>query len=164
MGYNFKPLGIKITEDPTFTGNLYGVSNNIVGKFQEIRDRIEKLKDKRIIGELINLIDEHPEVPMLKNYLAIAYTLRKMDNESKEIVLQTVIDHPDYLFGKIALANLYIDEKRYSEVPAILGNEMDIRKICPDRKTFHLSEMVNFYKVAVRYFAAVKDFIMPATG
>ena len=157
MDYNFKLQDIKITEDPTFTGKLYGVNENIVGKFQEIRDRIEKLKDKKIIVELIKMIEEHPEVPMLKNYLAIAYTLRNMDKESKEIVLQTVIDHPDYLFGKIALANLYIDEKKYSEVSAILGNEMDIRKLCPNRKTFHLSEILNFYKVAVRYFAAVKD-------
>jgi hypothetical protein len=157
MEYSFDPLGIKITEDPTFTGKLYGVNNNIIGKFQDIRDKIENKKDKKIIGELINLIDEYPEVPMLKNYLATAYTLRKMDKESKEIVLQTVVEHPDYLFGKLALANLYIDEKNYSKVPDILGNEMDIIKLYPDRKTFHASEVINFYKVAVRYFAAVKD-------
>ncbi len=157
MEYSFKLLGIKITEDPTFTGKLYGVNKNVISKFQEIRDRIEKIKDKKIIGELIKMIEEHPEVPMLKNYLAIAYTLRNMDKESNEILVQTVIDHPDYLFGKIALANLYIEEKKYSEVPSVLGNEIDIKKLCPDRKTFHLSEILNFYKVAVRYFAAVKD-------
>ncbi len=55
------------------------------------------------------------------------------------------------------MANLYIDQKKFDKVPEILGAELELKKLCPERDIFHLAELTNFLKVVIRYYAVIED-------
>lgn len=46
-----------------------------------------------------------------------------------EINREIIEKHPDYLFGKLNLANEYILTEQYEKVPEILGKEMELKKL-----------------------------------
>ncbi|MFQ5770207.1 MAG: hypothetical protein ACE5HX_06705, partial [bacterium] len=64
---------------------------------------------------------------------------------------------PDYLFGKISYAQYLLDKDRTYEIPAVFDNKFELQAIYPDRKEFHVSEVVNFFAIMCRYFTVTDD-------
>lgn len=64
-------------------------------------------------------------------------------------------EHPDYLFGKINYAYEYYYKNEYDRIPEILGKSMELKDLYPERNCFHLVEVANFLRIAIRYFCAV---------
>ncbi len=144
-----------ITTDPHYRDKEYAVT-------PELRKQIEKLfhhivnnkKLKSNIARLSDLIEKHPENPQLKNMLSVAYSMLGDDEKAFEINHRILSEHPDYLFGKINLANEYYVNEEYEKMKDILGEKMEIQALYPDRDTFHIEEVTGFYKTAVLYFTA----------
>jgi hypothetical protein len=59
---------------------------------------------------------------------------------------------PGYLFGKISLAEFYLNEKQHRRIPEVLGRKFELRQHDPDAEVFHISEFKAFYGVVGRYF------------
>ena len=55
------------------------------------------------------------------------------------------------------LANEYINERQPQKVPEVLGEDMEIKALYPERDLFHLAEITGFYKVAIRYYAVIEN-------
>ncbi len=113
--------------------------------------------NKEIIGTLTELILQYPHVPQLKNYLSCAYSIRGNNEKAFEVNKWIVAEHPDYLYGKINLAFEYLWSNQPEKIPEVLGKEMKIRKTCPNRVTFHITEVTAYYLLAVEYYLAVDD-------
>lgn len=150
-------LGFNITEDPYFTANLYGVDFTLTRKFDSIRRKVFNPGNQSVINELIHLIEINPSVPMLKNYLSVAYDIRGMEDKAFEMNNRIVAEHPDYFFGKLNKVNFYLNEGNYKMIPIILGEDLDIRSLYPDRDTFHISEIAGFFKLLVRYYSEMGE-------
>ena len=58
------------------------------------------------------LIDKYPDIPVLYNYLTVAYTLMKEQKSADELVLETYRRFPDYLFAKAAYAEICLNADR----------------------------------------------------
>jgi len=69
-----------------------------------------------------------------------------------------IAEHPNYLFGKLNLANEYYLKQEYEKIPTVLGREMELASLYPHRKTFHLNEVTSFLKNAILYYTAIEDF------
>jgi len=104
------------------------------------------------ISKLKKLIKKYPEVPQLKNYLMVAYQKKRMTDKANEIIFLINEKHPDYFFGKVSLANLYIENGEYQKVPEVLGSIFSISEIYPERDIFHISEVANFNVVVAKYY------------
>jgi hypothetical protein len=105
------------------------------------------------LPDLLALQKRYPEVPSIYNYIAVAYACSQQQAKYLHMLQETVTRFPDYLFGKISLAEYALNHGDYRKVSAILDKKFEIYDHYPaDVETFHLSEARSFYGVVGRYF------------
>ena len=85
------------------------------------------------------------------------YNNLNLPDKSYEVNHWTVAEHPDYLFGKLNLAAEYFFKEEYDRMPEVLGESMELKQLYPQRDTFHISEVVGFFKISILYFSAIGD-------
>jgi hypothetical protein len=152
----FEILNYKVSGDTNFLNNLFGINEEIIQILQTMHQKVEKKKNSAI-GELHNLIEKYPNVPQFKNLLSIMFVKQGNNKKANEVNHWLVAEHPDYLFGKLNLANEYIFKKQFEKVPDVLGELMEIKDLYPGRNEFHINEVVSFYRTAINYFIGVEN-------
>lgn len=158
MNEQFIVNGYHITTDPTFQDQKFGISPKLRRQMESLFYEINDNKNKRIIEELTQLIIENPTVPILKNYLSVAYNARGNYQKALEANNWLATEHPDYLFARLNQAHACINDHQYEKVPEILGEALEIKQLYPERDIFHLVEITSFYKLTVRYFVAIENY------
>ncbi|MDQ3050368.1 MAG: hypothetical protein M3Q95_05740, partial [Bacteroidota bacterium] len=157
MKNKFSVSGFQITTDPQFQNKRYGITRELEKQFEQLYNATQDKNNKKIIGKLTQLIIEYPTVPILKNYLSIAYNVQGRYEKALEVNHWILSEHPDYLFALINKAHICIDKNEFDKVPEILGEACEIKALYPDRDLFHLSEVTSFYKVVIRYYVAIEN-------
>jgi len=148
--------GYSITTDPNYLDKQNAMSPELSRSIERYYHMALDGK-KSSIRKILDAIEQFPDTPQLKNYLSVLY--EKLNNTQKvhEVTRWIVAEHPNYLFGKLNLANEYYLKEEYDKMPDILGREMEIKALYPDRDTFHLSEVMSFLICSVLYFTAIGD-------
>ncbi|MEO8765235.1 MAG: DUF1186 domain-containing protein [Ginsengibacter sp.] len=149
--------GYNITTDPGFQNEQFGHTQDLIEQFNELFIECQIKKNKKIIPRLTALILKYPQSPQLKNYLFVAYSVRRNYEKAAEINSWIITEHPDYLFGKLNAAHRYITNDQAQKVPGVLGEAMKIKALYPGRDLFHLAEVTGFFKVVIRYYAAINN-------
>jgi tetratricopeptide (TPR) repeat protein len=104
------------------------------------------------VPRLRALIDKYPDIPVLYNYLSVAYGLMRDKKSSKELILETYRRFPDYLFAKLNYVELCLAEDRLEEVPIIMDRKFDLKLLYPERTRFHITEFTGFAGTVGYYF------------
>ncbi len=145
-----------ITNDSTLFNKKYGITPQI--------DKAIQIAHKQALsGNLSNekkiqdLIAKYPHIPHFKNYLSVLYEKSGKRVKANDITNKIINEHPDYLFGKINLAGKHLAVGNLDKIPEILGNELKLDALCPERDTFHISEVLSFYNVVARYYLKKED-------
>jgi hypothetical protein len=142
-----------VSHDKNFLTEYFGVSQEIISKFDPYYDRI--YDDPRgCIVDLIDLCQKYPEVPQIKNILLVAYQLAGNVEKAKEVNNWLISEHPDYLFGKINKAYEYLSQNKPEMVAELLGEWMEIKELYPKREVFHISEVMAFNRLVFQYHMA----------
>ncbi len=115
----------------------------------------EVLKKKGNEKELLSYIEEYPALPEFKNRLATFYLMKGMKEKAMEMNLLTIRQHPNYLFAKLTLAIEYYYQKEFLKMAALLGEQLQLDSLYPHKKSFHVAEVMNYYKVVALYLNAV---------
>lgn len=149
-----QPYRFTITDSPEVIHSLFQVDDRAKKLLQETYDDINSTK-KNKESKLLDYVQQYPDIPQFKNRLSTYYELKGNRKKAKEIKLITLQQHPDYLFGKIAIALEYYYENKPEEMPALLGEQLELNALYPQRKIFHLSEVMSYYKVVALYLNAV---------
>ncbi|MEM1119241.1 MAG: DUF1186 domain-containing protein [Bacteroidota bacterium] len=110
-----------------------------------------KRKKRGLIPRLQKLIKKYPHVPAFQNFLCTYYNFQGNVEKSFEVNRRLLQEHPDYLHGKVNLASEYLYRKDYEKVPEILGVDLDLQVLYPERKVFHSSEYGGFVNVTCHY-------------
>jgi len=153
----FQIINYKITEDKHFIESINPLP-------PEIKDQIEYLHDLALTGKkssvktFLELINKYPHVPVLKYYLSLLYSNMGKLKKAFKVNKRIVSEHPDYLFGRTNLAMEYLLNEKYDKIPEVLGESMELKSLYPERDTFHIKEVSDFYKTAVLYFCTIEDF------
>ena len=153
--YNFH--GYRITEDSQFVFRLRGIGAELAGELERAAMECQDERNRLILSRLNRLVKEHPEIPMFKNYLSIAYHVRGEHRKAAEINKQLFREHPDYLFARINHANYLIENDETEKVPGVLGETLELKSLYPEREVFHQAELKSFLNVVIRYHAASGD-------
>ena len=124
-------------------------------KYQLLQDANNSKRG--IVEKLKKYVADHPNDPVYKNYLYVAYKTQGRNEEARDILQKTIDQHPDYLFGKLNLAGEYLYAEEYEKVPKILGEFMEIKALYPERDEFHLTEVMSFFRIAVHYFINIEE-------
>lgn len=147
-------LGYNITSDPNYLYERNGTPLEIAERFPQIHQLA--LEGKRSNIKVIQeLIEEYPSVPQLKNYLSVLY--RELNDKQKvyDVNKWILAEHPDYLFGILNLAAEHYIEGEFEKMPDAMGHDMMLKSLYPDRDTFHIMEVVAFFKIAILYYTAI---------
>ena len=153
---NIELTSYNITGDSDFINTLFPIPYELDIQLQDLYKLALKGK-KSSIKKFHRLIEKYPNVPMLKNYLSTVYQSMGNMEKANEVNTWIVAEHPDYLYGKLNLASKYIAENELDKVPEILGENLDLKTLYPERDTFHTNEFLTFFNVTVRYFSAKRD-------
>ncbi len=146
--------GYKITDDPNFLDKYNAITPEL-SKQLEHYHKLALEGKKSSIQKFLSAIEKYPDNPQLKNYLSVLYSQLGETQKSYETNRWIIAEHPDYLFGKLNLANEYFLKKEYHKMPEVLGEEMELKALYPHRDTFHINEVTSFLKCAILYFSSV---------
>ncbi len=149
---HLKILEYDITYDPIQDKNYDKLPDHIKDKIDKFYYLVQKNPDPATIFDLENLIEKFPNVPMLYNYLSIAYSRLKNREKFLEIVERNYRMNPDYLFARLNYAEVCIQRGDYGKIAEIFGHKFDLQLLYPKRKNFHISEVANFMGIMGIYF------------
>lgn len=149
-------IGYTITTDPNFLNEQNAITPELSGKLERFH-RLALGGKKSSIQKILDAIEQYPDNPQLKNYLSVLYGQLNETQKMYDVNKWIIAEHPNYLFGKLNLANEYYLKQEYDRMPDVLGQEMELKALYPDRDTFHLNEVISFLKCAVLYFTAIGD-------
>ncbi len=108
----------------------------------------------RLLKEILEKYKYHPR---LYNYLAVAYSVLGDKEKMKEISLENYRRNPDYIFAKLNLCNIYLNED-IEIIPKLLGEKFDLAKLYPNRSKFHTSECLSYFSILAQYFLKTRNF------
>jgi hypothetical protein len=54
--------------------------------------------------------------------------------------------YPDYLFARLNYASILLLKGKFKEIPKLFNSKFDLKQFCPNRDTFHISEVLSFHK------------------
>jgi len=130
---------IKISDDVT----VYTIPEDIEEEMREIQHTFAEYPERHI-QRLERLLAAHPEYPLLWDHLSTAYM--EQGNQEKGIfyIEECYRHHPNYLFARVAYANLCMIRKEIEKIPDIFGGCIDLAQLYPDREFFHITEVVAF--------------------
>ena len=140
------------------------ISNPVIKSLpQSVQDTIADLfvqaqsSPKAAIPVLKKLIVQYPQVPQLYNFITTAYSLLNDYDRSEQFALEGLQKHPDYLFIRINYAEICLKRDMVHKVPVIFEDKLNLPELLPDRKVFHLTEVVGFLGVCGRYYHETKN-------
>jgi hypothetical protein len=163
MEEQFRKYEYKLTSDPAFLNNKYQIGTELQNQFETLHNQALK-GGNRIIQKLLNLIEKYPHVPLLKNYLSIAYTNSGKVKKGMQVNYWIRKEHPEYLFGLMNEAAILYEKGEYDKIPEILGSSLELKDLYPERDVFHISEFACFYRFVIQYFLVVKILKLPKPG
>lgn len=146
------PARILITEDAVEEENWSKMNGKDKDRIIQLFSKLRK-KPEDVVEELQAFQRKYPNVPAIYNYLSICYQLTKRKEKYSAIVFETVEKFPDYLFGKTALSEYYLNNGHFKKIPVLFENKFEIvQHFSPGTVVFHISAVKSFYYVIGRYF------------
>lgn len=129
----------------------------------EVRRLLQDLHDeayhprKNTISRLKAAVEQYPDIPQFGNYLSNAY--RKINNEAdaREINRELLRRHPGYLFARLTEAEEFIKEGFPEAARKLLGEDLELHLLYPERHLFHVTEVASYYGTVANYFLTKKD-------
>jgi tetratricopeptide (TPR) repeat protein len=146
-----------VTEDTIEEENWSRLPEKEKRKISSLAEKAKKSEDlKTVIRDLLSYKQNYPDVPAIYNYLGIAYQKAHQLKDSYRILVETREKFPDYLFGKLSMAEYYLSINRFRKIPGLLENKFEITQHHPEgTEAFHISEVRAFYCITGLYFAKV---------
>ena len=123
----------------------------------EVADQYEELyhftfeRPAEAVGRLEALRERYPDERKLDNLLINALSLAGEAQKADALIEESYRRHPDYLFAKLNYANLCLSRGDVDAVLPIFGGSFDLSSLYPDRRVYHVSEMVGFFSLMARY-------------
>lgn len=130
---------------------------------KNVKEQVEQLHDLTLqrpqaaIPELVALREQYPHVHQFANYLVIAYSRTHQHELAKQLIEENYRRDLNYLFARTHYAELCLHDGKLAEVATIFDHKFDLKLLYPERKRFHISEVLAFFGVMGNYFVATGD-------
>lgn len=114
--------------------------------YNEVDKKIPNLKF------LESLVAKYPHVPQFKSYVINVHFKFGNNNKAYQVTNELLASFPDYIFARLNKASEYLNKKEFDKVPLVLGPELNIAALYPERTTFHVSEVKPFLGIVFNYY------------
>ncbi len=106
---------------------------------------------EKVKKQLSKAIKKWPGNPIFLNLLTNAHLLLREGKIAKQLINQTVTDFPNYFSGKIMKIKWMMEDGEMDEVSKLLKDIHTIADFAPERKLFHITELINFYSLICQF-------------
>lgn len=141
----------EVTTEPIEDRQFKRLPDNVKDTVQGLRDKAQS-HPLRAIPELNALIKKYPKLPLLYNYLSVAYSRIGQIGNAEKVVRENYRRNPDYLFARLNYAEICLRKGDYDQVAEIFDQKYDLKLLYPKRKKFHISEVANFMGLIGLFF------------
>ena len=100
---------------------------------------------------LETLVRQNPDSRVLRNWLYVALNNAGDSEAADRLTLENFGRFPNYLFARIAMAELHMQHDDLAQAAAVLDNKFDLKAMYPHRSVFHISEYLGLSALAVQY-------------
>jgi len=145
-----------ITDEPLDNRDLKQLPSQVQARIDALYE-LALHDPTQAIPELEHLVTAYPHIPLLSNYLCVAYLYSGDREKTEACVRDTYRCHLQYLFAKVNYAHLCLQQGEVAKIPDIFNHQCDLQRLYPHRTRFHLSEFTNFAGVMCRYFCAINE-------
>jgi len=143
-----------ITDEPLDNRDLKQLPSQVQARIDALYE-LALHDPTQAIPELEGLVTTYPHIPLLSNYLCVAYLYSGDLEKTDACVREAYRRHPQYLFAKVNYAHLCLQQGEVDKIPDIFNHQCNLKRLYPHRTRFHLSEFTNFAGVMCRYFCAI---------
>lgn len=112
----------------------------------------EHKSTKGLVKRLEKTIERFPDEPKLKNYLLVHQENLNLPAEALKTAKRTVKQHPDYFFGRMALAELYMRVNDLEKARQYFDPKSSFEIYFPDRTTYHFVEYLNYQYLVAKFY------------
>lgn len=109
------------------------------------------------IEALEQIADEKPGTPIIRLYLETAYRNSGEIEKANDLCSKIFEKFPDSLSGIIAFISLNLETNQLEPISKLLENRFEYKTLFPNRKSFHIFEVVSFCFVMGKYFSLLGD-------
>jgi len=115
---------------------------------------------KRGLKYLHKLKKKYPRVPVIYNFIGVAYQTLGKEIKRHHVIKDTCKKFPNYVFGKISLAEYQLNAGHHEVISEIFNHKLQLYMHYPNaggNPIFHGIEVQSFYTVMGRYYARNKQ-------
>lgn len=145
-----------ITDEPLDNRDIKKLPSQVQARIDDLYE-LAQHDPQQAIPALERLVTTYPHIPLLSNYLSVAYLHSGDQEQATACVREAYRRHPQYLFAKVNYANLCLQQGEIGKVPSIFDHAGDLKQLYPHRTRFHVSEFTGFAWVMCRYFCAINE-------
>lgn len=140
----------EISTEPVDHEYMRNIPDSVVDEMNELHD-LALTGTEEGFEKIKEFIYRYPNLPQPHNYLYAAYTVAWEKEKAAKVAEECLRQFPNYLFGKIACAGIYMEKKEFHKVAEIFQNNLELSYHCNGRTKVHVSEFVKFYAMVCRY-------------
>ena len=155
---NVRLIGYEVTSEPLLDPAYHRLPDSVKDQLDKLHRGLIAPGSRDRLAVLLTLIEQYPDIPQIHNYLYTTYQELKDWSSARRVLEETLERFPDYLFGRISYAMDCLDEGETEKVPEIFENQFALHLLYPERRRFHISEVLGFHATMARYFCARKEF------
>jgi len=145
-----------ITDEPLEEESFAKLPQNIKDKLNKIGHEINHADNdtkERHLKTLLKLQKSYSNVPAIYNYITSIYAYLGDKEKPYQMIIKTRDKFPDYLFGKSALGDYYLQNNLCDKILEAFDNKLEIYTCIPRKsKIYHISEVRAFYSLIGQYY------------
>jgi tetratricopeptide (TPR) repeat protein len=131
-------LNFEIHDEPSSGPHARAVECLLLESIEASRDN-DLQRAETLLGQALEL---EPQSPDLMNNLAAVYKAQRRDTEAASLARQNYQRHPDYLFGRVRMASVLIEDGQLDEAQQLLDPLFSKTRL-------HFSEFLAFCGVQI---------------
>ncbi len=159
-GEVFRPLACtyEVIEDKNYAKMKEEDKSLLAQIFEWVQG--SNVEARRGLKYLQKLKKKYPRVPVIYNFMGVAYKTLGKEVKRRHVIKETSKKFPHYVFGKISLAEYYLNAGHHEEIPEVFNHKLQLYMHYPnagENPVFHGVEVQSFYTVIGRYYARNKQ-------
>jgi len=154
-------LPLKSTTKPVVDESYKKIPDHDQALLRQVFEWVQgsKVEARRALKYLLKLKKSYPDVTAIYNYTAVAHESLGKTKKYHHCLKDTLKKFPDYVFGKITLADYQLKHGSHEMIPDIFDHKLQLYMHYPDgiKHVFHISEVQGFYAVMGGYYIRNKQ-------
>lgn len=112
---------------------------------------------KKNVVEDLKILAERYQTPFIWENLKVAYELHGDFESAKATQTEINLRFPNYLYSRFTVAAQALSEKQFEKFTKCFDDCENLSQLYPERKVFHISEIILFHFEWLAYSAAISD-------